>query len=247
MKEQLESRERGTKREREEQEGEVEKFERELRRLAEDGKRRRKETEDALRKAAQTQNESGEAGTTTFATPAKATSSGCFVTEISRTIKVRFPRSGGSSSITKDSLISLFSIFGPVESAFLLKDKKTRLAPGQEKRLVGTGFIVFKSLFSAHAAVSEARVKSGFEDFDSVEWAEVGAKESDGGNGPETPMQDKAESTSSTPGSGYSFRKSEGSPFTVRSAPGSPNLLEATMMRLKEAQNNRRLSAMNGA
>ena len=247
MKEQLEDRERGVKRGREEQEGEEEKLERELRRLAEDGKRRRKEREDALRREVQRQNEVDEANTATITTPTRtAPFPSGIVPQISRTIRVRFPRSGNSSTITKEKLISLFSTFGPIENAFLLKDKKTRLGPGQEKKLIGTGCLVYQSIVGAHAAVSDAKSKVGFEDFDSVDWAEaVGDRERHGENDPETPARNNAGTTSSTPGSGCSFKKTGGSPFSVGSTPGSPSLLEATMMRLKEAQNNRRLSAMN--
>ncbi|MCJ1238817.1 hypothetical protein MMC14_006808 [Varicellaria rhodocarpa] len=239
MKEKLENRERGVKRGREEQEGDEERFEREVRRLAEDGKRRRKEREDALRREVQEQNESSEANTTAVATPAKATPSAPgVVPEISRTIKIRFSRSN-STTPTKESLISLFSTFGHIENAFLLKDKKKK-----KKRC--TGFIVYTSIVGAHAAISDVKQKDGLEDFD-VDWAEARGTERDRANDPETPVRTSFGSAPSTPGSGHSFTKAGCLPFTAGSAQGSPSLLEATMMRLKEAQNNRRLSAMNDA
>ena len=239
MKEQLENRERGVKRGREEQEGDEEKFERELRRLAEDGKRRRKEREDALRRELQEQNESSEANTTADATPAKATPSAPgIVPEISRTIRVRFPR-GDFTTPTKESFATLFTPFGQIESAFYLKDKK------KNKRHC-TGFIVYTSVVGAHAAISDAKRTDGLENCD-VDWADGRSTERDKANDPETPVRNRFGSVPSTPGSVHSSPKAGGSPFAAGSSQGSSSLLDATMMRLKEAQNNRRLSVKNDA
>jgi DnaJ family protein C protein 17 len=174
MKEELEGRERGVKRGRDEGPGAgagaQDAFERELARLAEDGKRRRREREEALRqeivrerqeaeqqqqqqqqeqeKQQQEKNGAGAAGGTEAQGP---------VAEMDRTVKVRFARSGPGAHVDKERLAELFGAFGRVENAFLLKDKRGRVGGATgPKQLVATGVVVFASVVGAHAAVEDA-------------------------------------------------------------------------------------------
>ena len=177
MKDDLEARERGIKRPREEDEGAEEKLEREIRRLAEDGKRRRKEREDALRKELRKESENAEAAANTpgsingHAEGAKVAPSN--VSEIDRTVKVRWPVDGKGGSMTADGVKEIFSAFGPIESADLLNPKMLRLGKKQKKQLAVVCMIQYKSVVGAHAAVEDFPKQDGSEwqIFDSVFWA----------------------------------------------------------------------------
>ena len=176
MKDDLEAREQGVKRPREEDEGDEEKLEREIRRLAEDGKRRRNEREEALRKDIQKESEDAEIAANTpgskngdenGATRAQST-----VSEIDRTIKVRWPADGEGGSITADDVKNRFSLFGSIESADILNPKMLRLGKKQKKQLAVVCMIQFKSVVGAHAAVEDFPKQDGPEwrIFDSVFW-----------------------------------------------------------------------------
>ena len=177
MKDDLEARERGIKRPREEDEGDEEKLEREIRRLAEDGKRRRKEREDALRKEIQKESDSAEINANTpgsrnghldGALRARST-----VSEIDRTVKVRWPIDGEGGSMTADGVKNIFSCFGLIESADLLNPKLLRLGKKQKKQLAIVCMIQYKSVVGAHAAVEDFPKQDGpeWQLFDSVFWA----------------------------------------------------------------------------
>ena len=177
MKDDLEARERGTKRPREEDEGDEEKLEREIRRLAEDGKRRRKEREDALRKDMQKEAENADSAAQTpgsssgYANGTRTCQS--TVSEIDRTVKVRWPIEGKGGSITADNVKNTFSQFGPIESADLLNPKMLRLGKKQKKQLAVVCMLQFKSVVGAHAAVEDFSKQHGpeWQIFDSVFWA----------------------------------------------------------------------------
>ena len=177
MKDDLEARERGIKRTREEDEGAEEKLEREIRRLAEDGKRRRKEREDALRKEIQKESENAEAAADTPGSSNGHADGGKMapstVSEIDRTVKVRWPVDGKGGSITADAVKELFSAFGPIESADLLNPKMLRLGKKQKKQLAVVCMIQYKSVVGAHAAVEDFPKHDGAEwqIFDSLFWA----------------------------------------------------------------------------
>lgn len=182
MKEDLEMRERGVKRGRYEEQGAEEKLEREIRRLAEDGKRRRREREELLRKEMRDEEEA-RAGANMDGVVADSTASTSHsreqakeqsgVAEIDRTVKVRWPREGRGLSLDKDRLTALFSVFGTVENAFLLKDKKQRVGEKKEKKVMATGVIVYTSVVGAHAAIEDAKKQKGAEwaIIESVYWA----------------------------------------------------------------------------
>jgi len=175
MKDDLESRERGVKRPREEDD--EEKLEREIRRLAEDGKRRRKEREDALRKEMQREAEGVDIGVQTPGSETSHTNSvptaQSGVSELDRTVKVRWPVDGEGGSITADRIQSIFSRFGKIESADLLNPKMLRLGKKQKKQLAVVCMIQYKSIVGAHAAVEDFPKQEGSEWqlYDSVFWA----------------------------------------------------------------------------
>lgn len=178
MKDDLEARERGVKRGREEEEGDEEKLEREIRRLAEDGKRRRKEKEDLLRKETQEDTKRGatnRAGSETgsFHTGNGTTNGNQGVSELDRTIKVRWPQEGQGEKVGEDRIIALFSRFGKIESVHLLNPKMLRLGSKQKKQLVAICMIQFASVVGAHATVEDFQKQHGpeWELFDSVFWA----------------------------------------------------------------------------
>ena len=177
MKDDLEARERGVKRPREDEDGDEEKLEREIRRLAEDGKRRRKEREDALRKEMQKESENADVA---VGTPAsgnghadEVTRVQSTVSEIDRTVKVRWPVDGEGGSITADGVKNIFSRFGLIESADLLNPKMLRLGKKQKKQLAVVCMIQYKSVVGAHAAVEDFPKQDGpeWKTFDSVFWA----------------------------------------------------------------------------
>jgi len=177
MKDDLEARERGVKRSRDEEEREEEKLEREIRRLAEDGKRRRKEREEALRREMQedirsTHGAVDSPGSTAAignaSMPAKSNMS-----ELDRTVKVRWPVKGEGGSATAEGVKSLFSTFGEIDSADMLNPKMIRLGKKQEKQMAVICMIQYASVVGAHAAVEDFARQEGPEwrIFDSVFWA----------------------------------------------------------------------------
>ena len=177
MKDDLEARERGVKRPREEDEADEEKLEREIRRLAEDGKRRRKEREEALRRDMQKQAETSDGSSQTpgastpnanLAAPAQSS-----VSEIDRTIKVRWPIEGAGVSVTADDIKALFSRFGRIESVDLLNPKMLRLGKKQKKELAVVCMILYRSIVGAHAVVEDFPKQQDpeWKIFDSVFWA----------------------------------------------------------------------------
>lgn len=177
MKDDLEARERGVKRPRDESEADEEKLEREIRRLAEDGKRRRKEREEALRKDMQKEAESADGADQTpvsgIANPNGGLVSQSGVSELDRTVKIRWPVEGEGGSVTADQVQIIFSQFGKIESADLLNPKMLRLGKKQKKRLAVVCMIQYKSVVSAHAAVEDFPKQEGpeWQVFDSVFWA----------------------------------------------------------------------------
>ncbi|KAL9100391.1 MAG: hypothetical protein Q9163_004234 [Psora crenata] len=206
MKEDLEARERGVKRPRDEREtwegegeDEEEKLEREIRRLAEDGKRRRKEREEIARKRMM-EGDAGLAEDDVFIntarpppinpqashpTSGRQVRGGGGVADIDRTVKVRWPVDGPGASVTAEHVKEVFAKFGIIESADLLSAKMARLGKGEQKQtamttkkrnkkqLVGTCMITYASIVGAHAAVEDFGKQRGpeWDIFDSTSWA----------------------------------------------------------------------------
>ncbi|KZF26678.1 DnaJ-domain-containing protein [Xylona heveae TC161] len=176
MKEDLEMRERGVKRARTSTWGGVggggdnsevdaeERLAREIQRLAEDGKRRRREREEMLRrdrleeeerldrdggaetkqdgeqsKGAANKGQDGQDGRSGEDDDDAKAKGGTAVPEIDRTVKARWVRQGLGETLDKERLARLFSRFGAVENTFLLKDKKQRIGGGGAVAGAGAG------------------------------------------------------------------------------------------------------------
>ncbi|KAF9700087.1 hypothetical protein EKO04_001909 [Ascochyta lentis] len=176
MKEELERRERESanfgaslKRKRAENMSEAEKREQEIQRLAEDGRRRRKEMQERREKA----RKEDEAAAAATAEPVKSQEPQApkpgQSADIDRTIKVRFHRDSETAAWDRDTIRSLFSKYGNIDSVIITgKDKKLKLEGQKLRKLVATVFIVYKRLDHAHAAVSDA--KEDFPALESVAW-----------------------------------------------------------------------------
>ena len=204
MKDDLEARERGVKRARTEEEDNEEKLERELRRLAEDGKRRRKEREEALRNDLRQEAERGDeiigSPAPNGLTPSRGdTRTQTVVSEIDRTIKVRWARDGPGESIGQDYITKLFSIFGRIEGVHLLNPKMMRLGKKNKKQMALVCMIQYASVVGAHAAVEDfpKQTEAEWIVFDSVNWAANKEPEfisgyqtgdHDAGSAPSTPL-----------------------------------------------------------
>ena len=181
MMDDLERRERGVKRGRDEELDAEEKLRMEIARLAEDGKRRRKEREELLRREKLEEEEERDQlaqkasakATDADGMNGAASTQGNAVSEIDRTVKVRWPRDGPGQSFDKDKLESLFSRFGKIDSTFLLKDRKLAGGSAGKKRTTATGVIQYTSIVGAHAAVEDFSRQEGPEwtIFTSVQWA----------------------------------------------------------------------------
>ncbi|KAL8846653.1 MAG: hypothetical protein Q9221_008260 [Calogaya cf. arnoldii] len=181
MRDELEKRERdwgkgaGFKREREDDGGEEEKLERELRRLAEDGKRRRREREEGLRR--EMEEEKARAGQNGSSPTVASTRGVTPVSEIDRTVKVRWPIEHSGNTITEKDIQTLFSTFGPVEHVAMLGPKELRLGGKQpqkrKKQLAAICMVQYASIVGAHSAVEDFAKQTGkeWERFDSVLWA----------------------------------------------------------------------------
>lgn len=163
MKDDLEARERGVKRAKTEEEDSEEKLERELRRLAEDGKRRRKEREDALKH--DLQREAGQGDTESRGSPISggrnepngSVNQESGVPELNRTIRVRWPKDGPGESIDLQLIVKLFSRFGKVESTILLNPKMLRTGEKKKKQLTQVCMITFTSIIGAYDAIEKTR------------------------------------------------------------------------------------------
>ncbi|EGP84074.1 uncharacterized protein MYCGRDRAFT_87823 [Zymoseptoria tritici IPO323] len=187
MKDDLERRENagvaGLKRKREEA-NEEEAFQRELKRLAADGARRRREREEQLRKEAleEFERENSELNgvgpdADQQSTPAKARQTG--TEDIDRTVTLRYPadtKGASSEQLSKEELISRFSRFGKIEDA-VLRDKKLKGEGEKHRREYTTAIIVFKSIVGAHAAVTDVPILASSAEganwrvFENVTWA----------------------------------------------------------------------------
>ncbi|KAK8220178.1 hypothetical protein M8818_000594 [Zalaria obscura] len=176
MKEDLERRESGFFKRKREEDEEEERLEREIRRLAEDGKRRRKEREEMLNREKLEEEErldkeaNGEVTTPREGAKSKG---GTEVPELDRTVKVRWAKEGAGERIDKERLTTLFANFGKVENVALLKEKRQRIGDRKEKTVVATGIVVFASVVGAHAAIEDVKKQQEpeYKAFDSVFWA----------------------------------------------------------------------------
>ena len=265
MKDDLEARERGVKRPREDDEGVEDRLEREIQRLAEDGKRRRKEREEALRRDMQQEAELADgAAETPGSNDAPTAHSG--VSELDRTVKVRWPVEGEGGSMTAEQIKTLFSKFGKIDSADLLNPKMLRLG-NKKKRLAVVCMIQYASVVGAHAAVEDFPKQSGpeWKSFDSVFWAAnkepefISAHQSATDSAPSTPTPNgfaakfgsPSRPSTPTPSDGLkkkpsfasfspaSLNSPKVSPYGNALGSNSPSREEMIMIKLKNAEKKR--------
>ena len=277
MKEDLEARERGEKRtwsggpgagvsvDREAEDL----LEKEIRRLAEDGRRRRRAKEEEMRREILEEEERLEREREAAEQAGKGNGAECAakpenkggaaVSEIDRTVKVRWIREGLGVNLDKERLEALFSTFGAVESAFTLKDKRQRVGEAREKKTIATGVVVFSSVVYAHAAVEDSKKQRGDEwnVIQSVLWAS--------GKEPDWEAQRPSQTLNESAAASTQAQQPESKPRDLHSFPGlskpstsesgkkapsfgsfgkgastmsssSPSLEEITLIRLKNAE-----------
>ena len=272
MKQDLEARERaatsGSKPARDAVSEAEERWERELRRIAEDGMRRRAEREEMIRRQMiEDQEKSGqmkkeeEKQARQKATPQAQRDSNLE----KRSVKVKFIRNPESEALDKQVLEEMFSTLGVVEDVILLEDKRQRLGNSREKATMGRALVVFKSIEEAYLAVEgwvDEKVSRGglWTTFEDVFWAEGKEPEylADTSTAPplHTTSEPNAPSFKNT-SSAQSFKikaasvdgevllGAPGSGQTGEGAPQTANILEveeSTMIRLHRAEE-RRLAA----
>ncbi|KAK4554350.1 hypothetical protein LTR86_008558 [Recurvomyces mirabilis] len=263
MKEDLERREGGAlKRKRDDRAAEDE-FERELGRIAEDTRRRRREREEELRREADQMNP--EAEMTEEArrgqTPAQESNG---PSEMDRSVTFRYP---APSALDKDAVTRLWERFGSVEDC-VLREKKIKKDGEKHRQLYTIAMLVYKSIVGAHAAVSDiSKVQAADE---SHEWKQFEAVGWAAGQEPDcipaysnvlnpavhsgTPLstaraeaiglddQPKA-ATTRDQGAGSkkapSFASFKSTPAGTPKGGNSPSLDDITMIRLKNAQRRR--------
>ncbi|KAF2681439.1 DnaJ-domain-containing protein [Lentithecium fluviatile CBS 122367] len=242
MKEDLERRERegfSNKRKRAHEVGEAEKREMDIQRLAEDGKRRRKEHQEKLERQRQEEEVSFMEPSPEAETRPQAPAPGQ-TAEIDRTVKVRFVREGDQATWDKDKVSSMFRKYGEIDSIVMGKDKKLRLPGEKHKKNTATVFIVYTRLDHAHAAVVDG--KGDWPALESVTWAskepEIKSPMNAEFSAPSTPVATPNRNFRASFGLGKGTGSIPGTPkFSF--SPKTPSLEEVTMMRLKQAEKKR--------
>ena len=263
MKEDLERRESGALKRKRDEADEEQAFERELRRLAEDGKRRRKQREEQLRQEA-TDQEANEqkARDGELETDVASHQNGAGPTDLDRSVALRFAKNAHTQHVDREHVVSLFQRFGPIEEA-ILRDKKVKLDSEKHRQPYTTAVLVFESIVGAHAAITDI-TKLQAEDaetwniFEQVSWAS--GKEPDYIPKPATPASksvtaesllasEKVAPTTPSKDSGAlngaglrkvpSFGSFKGTPKSTPRGPNSPRPDEITMIRLKNAERRR--------
>lgn len=145
-----------------------EKLQREIDRIAEDGRRRRREAEDKAKKELEDENKKIQqqeeearkaADRSNQRVDRSKEGGGAQVPELERAVKVRWVREGRGLEINIEQLSVLFKPFGKIENTFALKDKRQRIGENKEKKTVATGVVVFTSIVSAHTAVLDSEKK----------------------------------------------------------------------------------------
>ncbi|KAH0388838.1 DnaJ-domain-containing protein [Aureobasidium sp. EXF-12298] len=265
MKEDLENRENASLKRKHQEEEEGDKLQREIQRLAADGKRRRLERQEQLNRERLEEEERLDRernGYTSPQTQSIPSQGGTGVADIDRSIKVVWSQE--SETIDKQRLTSIFTSFGKLQDVVVLKPKKKRLGETKSKSLVSSALIVYESVVGAHAAVSDFKKRQSEPEFkllDSVYWASN--KEPDflqrpttpvsvsptepksasrpmheipGMNTPITPLKQAGGGLRKVP-SFASFSSAKNSP--VAPSASSPSLEELTMIRLKNAEKRR--------
>ncbi|OJJ77368.1 hypothetical protein ASPBRDRAFT_190677 [Aspergillus brasiliensis CBS 101740] len=184
------------------------KLQREIERIAEDGRRRRREAEERLKQEMeeeeklmrQEEEEAQRAADRSSQKVDRSKEGGTNVPELERGVKVRWVREGRGLDLDKDRLTSLFASYGKIENILLLKDKRQRLGDNREKKTVATGVVIFASIVSAHAAVldGEKKVRQSVGQADS-DWSAVESVFWASGSQPDLGAESNGYSSASTP------------------------------------------------
>ena len=118
------------------------------------------------------------------------------VSEIDRTVKVRWSHECLGESIDQSHILKLFSTFGRIETVHQLKPKLLRMDPKRKKQLASICMIQYASVIGAHAAVEDFPKQTGpaWSVFESVNWAANREPDFIGGN-----QTSDVESAPSTP------------------------------------------------
>jgi DnaJ family protein C protein 17 len=140
------------------------KLQREIERIAEDGRRRRREATDKLkreleeeqRKMQEEEEEARKAADRSSQRVDRSRDGGTNVSELERSVKVRWVREGRGADWDAEWLKALCAPFGEIEGTFVLKDKRARVDGKKGKVTYGNGVVVFKSIVSAQAAVLDS-------------------------------------------------------------------------------------------
>ena len=238
MVEDLERRESGFKRKREDGDAE-DVFERELRRIAADGKRRREAREEEMRREMLEEQERGRDGGV-LAQNGNGDVEKAETSDIDRSISFRFPQSAATKDIDQSEITKRFDRFGPIEDV-VLRDKKIKPEGSKHRQPHTTVLLVYKSIVGAHAAVSDfpklaKQDAETFAVFESVTWA--GGKEPDCIPKPVTAATAKASREASPAINGQRTVPSFSS-FKGTAAKNGASLDEITMIRLKNAEKKR--------
>jgi DnaJ family protein C protein 17 len=256
MKEDLENRESASLKRKHQEEEEGDQLQREIQRLAADGKRRRLERQDRLNRERLQEEERLDRERNTRTPPQSMPQSGSGVSEIDRSVKIVWLKQGRADFLDKTRLEAMFGTFGKLQNVVLLKDKKKRLGDDKSKSLVASALIVYESVVGAHAAISDYK-KQTDQDFiaiDTVSWAankepdflqrlsttpssETASAQqpSQVDSSPVTPLKQTGGLRKAP--SFASFSSAKNSP--VASSAQSPSLEELTMIRLKNAEKRR--------
>jgi len=229
----LEKGERDHKRKRTELDEEEDKFQRELARLAADGKRRRKERTEKMRLEA-LEEERRWAESTAPPTPAPVSSA--TIEDAERSVTLRFRRDDKTAHLDRDAVQALFSHFGAVEHT-LLRDKKRKVDGEKHKILYCSGLVVFSSIMGAHAAVADfpklRENDARYAMFEEVDWADR-PKE------PKTPSVPQTPATPATTESGkvpkFSFKGSVKSKVTTSAQDEKAKLRAAEIERIRREE-----------
>lgn len=243
FKDDLEARETGfLKRKRDEEDAEA-KFQQELARLAADGRRRREERAEMLRKEAQEEVAAAEAE------PVMPVKGSAELEDADRSIRIRFPRSAETEHLSTARVTELFERFGKIQDV-VLRDKKVKVDGSKHRQLVRTGMIVFNSIVGAHAAVSDIpKLRSSDPDyapFESVEWASgqepaYVPKPVSRASPPVVSAPPNANGTAKAASKAPSFGSFKGAKAkaAANGNAAAPSMDEITMMRLKMAEKRR--------
>lgn len=179
----------------------------EIERIAQDGRRRRKEAQEKLQRELDEEQkviereEEEKRKAADRSSQRVDRSQETNVSELERSVKVRWVREGRGVELDAEGLRGLFAPFGTVEAIVVLKDKRKKLEGKKGKVTLATGMIVFTSIVSAHAAVldGEKKIRSADGDWaiiDSVSWASGDGPDLGAAAGSISKEQDSGPSTS---------------------------------------------------